>query len=411
MQKSGELSFYHIQTFCCSNFLHRFIIDGLDECEDATSLIQSLEKLELNDSKILITSRRESHIYEHLRRWPSLQIGAEETTDEDVQTFIDQQIGQLVNDRSDLKPYAIRLKDHLCKTTGVMFLYARLKCETMRGADTEDQINQIINSQDDRLDALYDDYLSQRLSNNNGYRNEVALRTLQWIKCSPSPVTSNFLYRAIALDLERNRTLSSDSLAFNVKSTISKSLGVLIEWQDTGAVCYATLMHYSLRDYLSRLANPPQWEELSVPYNSIAHEPAHLALLSTCCIITSTPAVWSHLQGYHDSGDRRRKLSENRPKALRRQLGKEQPWVLWEQRQRLELDKHRLWRKKEAEAAQSELADIPDDYEFESLKWVKNRRKQLHMIQTLESQKGLEMHQLVGVTTMRERDLMIYSFE
>jgi hypothetical protein len=374
-----------------------------------------LEKLEINYSKILITSRRESHIYERLRRWPSLQIGAEKTTDDDIQTFIDEQVRQLIIDRPLLKSYAIRLKDHLCKTTGVMFLYVRLKCETIREADpsTAAQVTEIINSLDGKLstlDTLYDDYLLQRLSNNNKYRNEVALRTLQWIKCSPSPVTSTFLFRVLALDLKNNRSIASDSLDFNVKSTISKSLGVLVEWQETEALCYATLMHYSLRDYLSRLShNPPQWEELSVPYNSIVHEPAHLSLLSTCCIITSTPAVWSHLQGYHNSGDRRRKLSEDRPKSLRSQLGKEQPWILWEQRQRLDLDKHRLWRKKEAESAQSDLADIPDD--LESLEWVKNRRKQLHLIQTLESQSGLEVHQLIGVTTMRERDLMIYSFE
>lgn len=374
-----------------------------------------MEKLEVNYSKILLTSRKERHIFEHLRHWPSLQIGAEKTTAEDLQTYIDEQVRQLIIDRPVLKSYAIQLKDHLCKATGVMFLYARLKCETIKEADpsTEAQIIEIIDSLDGKLstlDALYDNYLSQRLSNNNKYRNEVALRTLQWITCSPSPVTSNFLFRALALDLENGRTISSDSLDFNVISTISKSLGVLIEWQETETVSYATLMHHSLRDYLSRLAhNPPQWEELSVPYNSIAHEPAHLALLATCCIITSTPAVWSRLQGYHDSGDWRRKLSDDRPKSLRRQLGKEQPWLLWEQRQRLELDKHRIWRKEEAESAQSDLADIPE--ELESLEWVKNRRKQLHLIQILESQKAVEVHQLIGVTAMRERDLMIYSFE
>lgn len=391
---------------------YRFIVDGIDECEDATALIHALEKLEV---KILLTSRKESHIFELLRRWPSLQIGAEKTTAEDIQTFIDEQIRQLIIDRPVLKSYAARLKDHLCKTTGVMFLYARLKCETIREADpsTEAQVAEIIDSLDAKLstlDALYDDYLLQRLSNNNKYRNEVALRTLQWIKCSPSPVTSTFLFRALALDLKNDRTISSDSLDFNVKSTISKSLGVLVEWQKSEAVSYATLMHYSLRDYLSRLAhNPPQWGELSIPYNSIVHEPAHLALLSTCCIITSTPAVWSHLQGYHDLGDRRRKLSEDRPESLHSQLAQKQPWILWEQRQRLDLEKHWMWRKREAESAQSVLEDIPD--ELESLEWVKNRRKQLHMIRTLESQKKLEVHQLIRVTTLRERDLMIYSFE
>lgn len=374
-----------------------------------------MEKLRVNCSKILLTSRKETHIFDKLRRWPSLQIGAEKTTDEDIQTFIDEQIRQLLIDRPVLNSYAIQLKDHLRKSTGVMFLYARLKCETIREADpsTEAQVTEIINSLDGKLstlDALYDNYLLQRLSSNNKYRNEVALRTLQWIKCSPSPVTSNFLFRALALGLENDKTISSSSLDFNVKSTISKSLGVLVEWQETETVCYATLMHHSLRDYLSRLAqNPPQWEELSVPYNSIVHEPAHLTLLSACCIITSTPAVWSHLQGYHDSEDRRRKLSENRPESLYKQLCKEEPWYIWEQRQRLDLELHWIWRKQEAASAQSDLADIPD--ELESLEWVKNRRKQLHLIQALESQKFVEVHKLMGVTTMRERDLMMYSFE
>ena len=371
-------------------------------------------KLEVNNSKILLISRKESHIFERLRHWPSLQIGAEQTTAEDIQIFIDEQIRQLIIDRPVLKSHAIQLKDHLRKATGVMFLYARLRCETIREADpsTEAQVAEIFDSLDGKLStlgSLYDNYLLQRLSNNNEYRNEVALRTLQWIKCSPTPVTSTFLLRALALNLN-DRTIYSGSLDFNVRLTISKSLGVLVEWQETETVCYATLMHYSLRDYLSDLVhNPPQWEELSIPYNSIVHEPAHLALLSTCCIVTSTPAVWSHLQGYHDSGDRRRKLSENRPKALRSQLAEEQPWNLWEQRQRLDLNRHRIWRKKEAESAQSDLADIPD--ELESLEWVKNRRKQLHKIQTLESQYAVEIHQLIRVTSMRERDLMIYSFE
>lgn len=352
---------------------------------------------------------------DHLCDWPSLEIGAEETTAEDIQTFIDEQTSRLVVDRPILRSYANQLKDHLRKTTGVMFLYARLKCETIREADpsTEAQVAEIINSLDSKLstlDTLYENYLSQRLLSNTKYRNTVALRTLQWIKCSPSPVTSTFLLRALALDLQNEKTISTANLDFGVKSTISKALGILVEWQGTEAVSYATLMHHSLRDYLSRLAhNPPQWEELGVPYNSIIHEPAHLSLLTTCCIITSTPQVWNHLQAYHDSGDRRRKLAENRPKMLRRQLGKEQPWHLWEQRQRLELDLHWIWRKEAAMCAQSDLADIPQ--ELESLEWVKNRRKEFRMIQDLESQKAQELHQLVGVTTMRERDLMIYSFE
>ncbi|KAF8801456.1 hypothetical protein BYT27DRAFT_7147448 [Phlegmacium glaucopus] len=392
-----------------------FIIDGIDECEDAISLIEALERIGADHSKVLLISRKESHIFEQLLRWPSLELGAEDTTAEDIQTFIDEQLRRLIRDRPILKPYADQVKDHLSKTTGVMFLYARLKCETIREADpsTEAHIAEILNSLDGRLstlDALYENYLLQRLSSNNEYRNEVALRTLQWIKCSPNPVTSTFLLRALALDFHNDKTISSDNLDTSVKSTIWKALGVLVEWQGREPACYAALIHHSLREYLSRLAsNPPQWEELSVPYNSIAHEPAHLAVLAACCIVTRTPLVWSLLQGYHDSGDQRRKLSDDRPRSLRRQLAKEEPWYIWEQRQRLELDLHWIWRKEEAKSAQSDLADVPE--ELQSLEWVKNRRKQLQMIQSLESQKVQELHQLVGLTTMRERDLMMYSFE
>lgn len=367
----------------------------------------------VDHSKVLLTSRKENHIFELLHSWPTLEIGAEETTADDIQLFIDEQIKRLILDRPILKSYNNQLKDHLRKTTGAMFLYARLKCETIREADpsTAAQVAEVMDSLDGKLstlDAVYENYLSKRLASNNKYRNEVALRTLQWIKCSPTPVTSTFLFHALALD-QNNRSISSASLDFGIKSTVSKSLGVLVEWQGTEAVSYATLIHQSLRDYLSRFThNPPQWEELSVPYNSIVHEPAHSAILSACCIITSTPVVWSRLQGYHDSGDRRRKFS-NRPQALRNQLVQDEPWDIWEQRQRRDLDEDWLWRREEVKSAQSDLADIPD--ELESLEWVQNRRKYFHMIQTSESRKGEELHQLVGVTTMRERGLMIYSFE
>lgn len=375
-----------------------------------------MEKFGVDHStKVLLISRKENHIFERLRDWPSLEIGANETTADDVEAFIDEQIRRLTLDRPVLKSHANLLKDHLRKTTGAMFLYARLKCETISEADpsTEAQVIEIINSLDGSLpplDALYENYLLRRLSSNNKYRNEVALRTLQWIKCSPSPVTSTFLFRALALDFQNDETISSANLDFDIKTTISKSLGILVEWQGTEAVCYATLIHHSLRDYLSRLAyNPPQWEGLAVPYNSIVHEQAHLTLLAACCIITSTPLTWSHLQGYHDSGDHRRKLSDDRSELLHRQLVKEEPWHLWEQRQRLELESHWIWRNEEAKSAQSDLADISD--ELEPLEWVKNRRKQFQIIQSLESQKVHELHQLVGVTVMRERNLMIYSFE
>ena len=43
LHNSGESPFYHIYMFIPN--IYRFINDGIDECEDLTSLIHALEKL------------------------------------------------------------------------------------------------------------------------------------------------------------------------------------------------------------------------------------------------------------------------------------------------------------------------------------------------------------------------------
>ncbi|KIM90391.1 hypothetical protein PILCRDRAFT_812129 [Piloderma croceum F 1598] len=410
-----------------SPFLKRFdkiwlVIDGIDECEDPVGLINILFKLEFDhDAKFLFLSRKESYIEDRLRGCPTLEIGDEGTTRDDLQHFINKEIDRLISDCPLLMTEAQRLKEGLLNTAGPMFLYARLKCETIREADpsTDAHVAEIMGSLEsspENLDALYEGYLSQRLKNNNKYRNEVALRVLQWLRYSPDPVTSTLLHRVLAVDLNKAEGVCPDNLDTNIKTVVAKALGILVEWRQTGAVSYASLIHQSLRDYLSRLRpNPQQWEELTIPYNSITQESAHAALLAACCIITSTRGVWVALQGYHDSADWRRQLhDDDRRERLQKQLCHERSWDSWEQGQFRELHRDWRWREEEERSVQRELADICDGELFEPdgpKDWVENQRKKLEVIRDAKTWRDREIQKLVALTKMRERELMVYSFD
>jgi hypothetical protein len=384
-------------------------------------LINTLVKLKVDhDIKFLFLSRKERYIEDRLRACPSLEIGDKGTTRDDLQHFIDEEIDRLISDCPLLMTEAQQLKKGLLNTAGRMFLYARLKCETIRVADpsTEAHVAEIIGSLEsspENLDALYEDYLSQRLKNNNEYRNEVALRVLQWLRYSPDLVTSTLLHRVLAVDLKKDEGICPDNLDTSIETVVAKALGILVEWRETEAVSYASLIHQSLRDYLSRLrVNPRQWEELTIPYNLITRESAHAALLAACCIVTSTRGVWEALQGYHDSADWRRQLhDDDRRERLQKQLCHEQRWDSWEQGQRRELDWDWRWQEEEERFLERELADICDR-ELDGLQdWVKNQKNKLAVIRDAMTKtwRDQEIQKLIALTKMRERELMVYSFE
>ncbi|KDR75436.1 hypothetical protein GALMADRAFT_249493 [Galerina marginata CBS 339.88] len=414
-----------------ASFLQRFqkvwmIIDGLDECNDAPALINVLTNAASgHDAKFLFLSRKEVDIENFLRRKSTLvvEIGSEETTRDDLLHFIEVEVSSLVSHLPILSAHENRLNEGLVNTTGSMFLYARLKCQTIKEADPStnahvDAIMDSLESSPEDLDALFQVYLFQRLSHNTDYRNLVALRVLQWIRYSPGPVTAIFLQRALALDLSKDEGVDADKLDINIETTIAKALGILVEFRRRSEFAgthasYASLMHHSLRDYLLRLeTNFHHWENLKAPHNSILQKPSHAALLEACCIVTSNSRVWLGLQGYHESADWRRHLHANRTELLLKQLCREQSWQSWEHEQRRGLERDWLWRKEEQQRAEQEIADLSDGGE-EMQEWLKCRKNQLQLfrIHDAQPQRGQELEKLVALTTLRERELMMYSFE
>ncbi|KAJ3507824.1 hypothetical protein NLJ89_g6090 [Agrocybe chaxingu] len=431
-----QFSLEQMAPFFC-DFIDMFqgkwlIMDGLDECQDAIALLKVFSKV--TNAKILVLSRKERYIEAELQDWPQLEIGgtSESTTEGDLESFVHDQVANLVGDYGILESEYERLKKSLLSTAGHMFLYARFKCETIRNSRpfTQDHVEKIITSLEttpSSLAVVYNKYLTQRLSNNQPYENEVALRALQWIIYSPQPVTLNLLRQVLAIDMSQGEGISPNNVAYDIKSVISNAVGILIDWrlgdleyyradhQHAGQTHFASLAHHSIREFLVGLTpdtTPEQWRSLDIPYASLQPLPANSSILLSCIFVTRGAKVWDTLQAYHDSADRRRNVCSTNRKRLGRQLCLNKSWDSWEEKQRHRLVKDRNWRKTEQARLVAELQDVGEDWGLLKLEWVQNSVKRLRLIQEAEAPyaRDWEHRTLTSLMAMRERDPMLYAF-
>ncbi|CAA7269198.1 unnamed protein product [Cyclocybe aegerita] len=431
-----QFSLEQMAPFFC-DFIDMFqgkwlVMDGLDECQDVIALLKVFSKV--TNAKILVLSRKERYIEAELQDWPKLEIGgtSEATTEGDLESFVREQVDGLVDDYGILESESERLKNSLLLTSGHMFLYARFKCEMIRNSrpSTQDHVEKIITSLETSpasLAVVYNKYLTQHLSDNLPYENEIALRTLQWIIYSPQPVTLNLLRQVLAIDISQDEGISPNNVPHDVKSVISNAVGILVDWrlgdleyyradhQHPGQTYFASLAHHSIREFLVGLtpdAIPEQWRSLDIPYGSLLPSAANSSILLSCIYVTRGAKVWDTLQAYHDSADQRRRVCPSDRKRLGRQLCLNKSWDLWEEKQRHRLVKDRNWRKTEKARLVAEVQDIGEDWGMLKLEWVQHSVERLRLIQEAEEPyaRDWEHKTLTSLMAMRERDPMLYAF-
>jgi len=366
---------------------------------------------------IIVLSRPELEVQSLFSAWPSIQLGAERTTEGDITSFIQMQIVNVISEFPILQDLAQEMEQKLQSATGQMFLFAKLKCETIRDQQPSTRaqlpaVLKLLDAGEDNLDNLYQDYLKQRLQKNSHYRNEVALRTLQWVTFSPILPSLTFLQRVLAIDLARTDGILPDKIDFDMRNTISSSLGALLQWQTGERDLYATVIHQSFKEFISRFpSSVPEWDTLETMWNTLQRHASHCVLLTTCSRVLSQPAVWDSLQMFHDSADGRRQLHTKRRRRFYRQMCVNQPWDIWEQYQFRHLEKDRLWRKAEVKRLTSILDEVKEaDADME---WVRNDRARLAAVQKADAevQANWELNVLTTLTTMRERPVLLYAFE
>jgi hypothetical protein len=396
-------------------------VDGLDECQEPGALIGTLAKLP--NSKILLLSRKERYIEIELPDWAKLEIGTDSTTGDDLEVFITDRVGGLVEKYRFLRAEFHRIRDTILAKSAGMFQYAYVVCETLKQQTSHAAITRTLETIPSDLMDLYSNYLSQRIKANSRFDNEVALRALQWIVYSPQPLSLNFLGHALVVDLAQGHGTADPEFLGDIKSRISDAIGILIEWHksdqdhDTGNY-FARLGHQSIREYFLNLKPETEevdgnkwWGDLHLPYNSLLSSSAHSAILSICLVVMKSPNIWAAFREYHNSADRRRKVCPTSRERLDKQLCRNRPWFLWERDQLKRLEQDRNWRKAESVSLRGALQEVTQD--LEGLEWVRNSRSRLEMIVQAEhaDSKTYEHMTLTSILWMRERDLLVYALQ
>ena len=395
--------------------MRRVIVDALDECEDPVALVDILSCLPLTSSmKILLLCRNERAIGHRLRHWTGVEVGGKGTTEEDMRTFVRKEVKSLVSDFPLLRSQADELEKGLFDSAGDMFLYVRLRCETIRDLNPSTksvakETLATLKRSPHNLEQLYEKYISQRLERNTERQNQIAVRTLQWIVYSPRPVTSTLLTSALAVDIDDDQGVLGDDLDHDIVRTVDNALGILVEWRGTDSgVLHAQLVHLSFRDYLFHLRQLPFGQSRPLPpYDSIRADACHDVLVKTCRIVLDAPPVMAAIHQFYNSVDERWQSRPQRQGRLCKQLYKGMHWSHWEHKQLKDLDRERDWLEEEVHRIEADVDEFGEDLGRE---WVESTKERLKILYGAPVKQAECLQRLRAVTNLRERELMMYAF-
>lgn len=136
------------------------ILDALDECQDTSQLIQSLKELStLRSITVIVTSRKDPHLYIELNSVTSIEI-APEDINADIAAFVEAK----VEASSRLSHPLVRdlVVTKLCNTHDGMFLWVYLVLKELKSCFSMAQVQDALTKLPTGLDGIYKSIL-QRL--------------------------------------------------------------------------------------------------------------------------------------------------------------------------------------------------------------------------------------------------------
>ncbi|KAB8300867.1 hypothetical protein EYC80_002795 [Monilinia laxa] len=237
------------------------ILDGVDECSDATEPTKSLIDIAENfiHVRLAIFSRKLPLILNELGKVPHLEI--------ELQSKLDQAFTKLSNSCSG------------------MFLYAVLGVQSLAEAIDSKSIEEAIDRIPEGLNGVYGQIL-ERLGSQSIRRRNLARRILLWVCCTTRPLSWSELQCALSWDESKEEFLE-DQRPF--KDAVLDLCAPLIEYRTEKDTFHP--VHLSVRDFLLK---PQGFESMSAKATqflmteSYAHQTiaeVNLAILSLADVV------------------------------------------------------------------------------------------------------------------------------
>jgi len=219
---------------------HYWVIDGLDECVNSSSLFD-LMLAKLDESiplRILITSRETSELEKHFmtlgtHRFQSERISAADTLP-DIKLLVEAKAKSLLVKDDDDR--AALVEKILGKSQG-SFLWTVLVLNELSNSYGEEEVNQVLDDVPRDMEPLYHRTLELMSQATRGKKLTNAILT--WTTCATRPLTTKELDGALKLDVKDN--------FLKLEESIVALCGQLVTVDKTGKV---QMVHETAREFL-----------------------------------------------------------------------------------------------------------------------------------------------------------------
>ena len=155
------------------------IIDALDECQDSNQLTDGLKELStLRSIKVIVTSRKESHLHSELNSVSSIEI-APEDIDADIAAFVEAK----VKASSRLSHPSVRelIITKLCNTHDGMFLWVYLVLKELKSCISMTQVQDALANLPTGLDGIYKSILDRLQTTLSRSSFDLCFKVLTWV--------------------------------------------------------------------------------------------------------------------------------------------------------------------------------------------------------------------------------------
>ena len=155
------------------------ILDALDECLDSEQLIQGLKSILIsNFVKVIVTSRKESHLFAQLKSDLSLEITAE-----DINFDITAYVEAKVLESPRLSHIMVRdlVISRLSTGHSGMFLWVYLMLKELKSCFSMTQVQAVLANPPQGLDAIYQSILQRLRDNLPSASLDLCYKVLSWV--------------------------------------------------------------------------------------------------------------------------------------------------------------------------------------------------------------------------------------
>lgn len=155
------------------------IVDALDECRDSEILIQNLRFLASScDVAVILTSRKEEHLYRLLHQSPSLEVSPDDI-DADIKAFVEAKVA--ASPRLSQPSVKSLIVKRLCESHEGMFLWVQYIVKELKSCVSLEQVQEELRELPKGLDAMYQRILQRLQETLEKQTLELCSKILTWV--------------------------------------------------------------------------------------------------------------------------------------------------------------------------------------------------------------------------------------